>query len=87
MNKCNKLQSKLMKYQTKIYHITLKYDPTTNYGNYQELSLFWLSHMTNVDRLLVKHHAKRTLKLTKKLNKKNKADGIKAPLDYEEENK
>lgn len=86
MNK-KSIKYKILDSQMKIYDITQKYDPTTNYGNYQELSLFWLSHMTNVDRLLVKHHAKRTLKLTKKLNKKNKADGIKAPLDYEEENK
>ena len=62
---------KILDSQMKIYDITRKYDPTTNLENYQELSLFWLSHMTNVDRLLVKHHAKRTLRLTKKLNKEN----------------
>ena len=71
MNKYDKLQSKLMRYQTKIYHITLKYDPTTSVDNYQELSIFWLSNMASVDKLLVKHHAKRTLRLTKKLNKEN----------------
>ena len=42
MNKYDKLQSKLMRYQNKIYHITLKYDPTTSVDNYQELSIFWL---------------------------------------------
>ena len=71
MNKYDKLQSKLMRYQTRIYHITLKYDPTTSVDNYQELSIFWLSNMASVDKLLVKHHAKRTLRLTKKLNKEN----------------
>ena len=64
-------RDKILDSQMKIYDITRKYDPTTNLENYQELSLFWLSHMTNVDRLLVKHHAKRTLRLTKKLNKEN----------------
>ena len=78
MNKCNKLQSKLMKYQTKIYHITLKYDPTTSVDNYQELSIFWLDNMTTLDKIKIKWYAKRTLKITNK---------IKAPLDYEEENK
>ena len=72
MNKYDKLQSKLMRYQTKIYHITLKYDPTTSVDNYQELSIFWLSNMASVDKLLVKHHAKRTLRLIKQLNKENK---------------
>lgn len=78
MDKCNKLQSKLMKYQTKIYHITLKYDPTTSADNYQELSIFWLDNMTTLDKIKIKWYAKRTLKITNK---------IKAPLDYEEENK
>ena len=78
MNKCNKLQSKLMKYQTKIYHTTLKYDPTTSVDNYQELSIFWLNNMTTLDKIRIKWYAKRTLKVINK---------IKAPLDYEEENK
>lgn len=78
MNKYNKLQSKLMKYQTKIYHITLKYDPTTSVDNYQELSIFWLNNMTTLDKIRIKWYAKRTLKVINK---------IKAPLDYEEENK
>ena len=51
MNKYDKLQSKLMKYQTKIYHITLKYDPTTSVDNYQELSIFWLDNMTTLDKI------------------------------------
>ena len=78
MNKYNKLESKLMHYQTKIYHITLKYDPTTSVDNYQELSIFWLSNMATLDKIRIKWYAKRTLKIIKK---------IKAPLDYEEENK
>lgn len=78
MNKQDKLQSKLMNYQAKIYHITLKYDPTTSVNNYQELSIFWLSNMTTLDKIRVKWYAKRTLKVINK---------IKAPLDYEEENK
>lgn len=78
MNKHDKLQSKLMKYQTKIYHITLKYDPTTSVDNYQELSIFWLDNMATLDKIRVGWYAKRTLKIIKK---------IKAPLDYEEENK
>lgn len=78
MNKHDKLQSKLMKYQAKIYHITLKYDPTTSVNNYQELSIFWLSNMTTLDKIRIKWYGKRTLKVIKK---------IKAPLDYEEENK
>ena len=78
MNKYDKLQSKLMKYQTKIYHTTLKYDPTTSVDNYQELSIFWLDNMTTLDKIKIKWYAKRTLKITNK---------IKAPLDYEEENK
>lgn len=81
--KKEEVKYKILDSQMKIYEITRKYDPTTNFENYQGLSLFWLSHMTNVDRLLVKHHAKRTLRLTKKLNKKNKADKIEAPVDYE----
>lgn len=76
-------KGKILDSQMKIYETTRKYDPTTNYENYQELSIFWLSYMTNVDRLLVKHHAKRTLRLMKKLNKKNKTDKIEAPVDYE----
>ena len=71
MNKYDKLQSKLMKYQTRIYHITLKYDPTTSADNYQELSIFWLSNMTTLDKIKIKWYAKRTLRLTKKLNKEN----------------
>lgn len=78
MNKHDKLQSKLMKYQTKICHTTLKYDPTTSVDNYQELSIFWLNNMTTLDKIRVKWYAKRTLKVINK---------IKAPLDYEEENK
>lgn len=78
MNKYNKLESKLMHYQTKIYHITLKYDPTTSVDNYQELSIFWLDNMATLDKIRIKWYAKRTLKIIKK---------IKAPLDYEEENK
>ena len=78
MNKYDKLQSKLMKYQTKIYHTTLKYDPTTSVDNYQELSIFWLNNMTTLDKIRIKWYAKRTLKIINK---------IKAPLDYEEENK
>lgn len=78
MNKHDKLQSKLMKYQAKIYHITLKYDPTTSVDNYQELSIFWLNNMTTLDKIRIKWYAKRTLKVINK---------IKAPLDYEEENK
>lgn len=65
------IKYKILDSQMKIYDITRKYDPTTNYENYQGLSLFWLSHMTSVDKLLVKHNAKRTLRLTKKLNKEN----------------
>ena len=72
MNKYDKLQSKLMKYQTMIYHITLKYDPTTSVDNYQELSIFWLSNMTTLDKTRVKWYAKRTLRLIKQLNKENK---------------
>ena len=72
MNKYDKLQSKLMKYQTKIYHTTLKYDPTTSVDNYQELSIFWLSNMTTLDKIRVKWYAKRTLRLIKQLNKENK---------------
>ena len=71
MNKYDKLQSKLMKYQTKIYHITLKYDPTTTVYNYQDLSIYWIEFMTSLDRLKIKWYAKRTLRLTKKLNKEN----------------
>lgn len=78
MNKYDKLHSKLMRYQTKIYHTTLKYDPTTSVDNYQELSIFWLDNMTTLDKIRIKWYAKRTLKTIKK---------IKAPLDYEEENK
>ena len=78
MNKYNKLESKLMHYQTKIYHITLKYDPTTSVDNYQELSIFWLDNMATLDKIRIEWYAKRTLKIIKK---------IKAPLDYEEENK
>lgn len=78
MNKHDKLQSKLRKYQTKIYHTTLKYDPTTSVDNYQELSIFWLNNMTTLDKIRIKWYAKRTLKVINK---------IKAPLDYEEENK
>lgn len=81
--KKEELKYKILDSQMKIYNITRKYDPTTNYGNYQELSLFWLSNMTTIDRLLIKYHAKKTLRLTKKLNKKNKADEIEAPVDYE----
>lgn len=78
MNKYDKLHSKLMRYQTKIYHTTLKYDPTTSVDNYQELSIFWLDNMTTLDKIRIKWYAKRTLKTINK---------IKAPLDYEEENK
>ena len=71
MNKYDKLQSKLMRYQNKIYHITLKYDPTTTVYNYQDLSIYWIEFMTSLDRLKIKWYAKRTLRLTKKLNKEN----------------
>ena len=71
MNKYDKLQSKLMRYQNKIYHITLKYDPTTTVYNYQDLSIYWIEFMTSLDRIRVKWYAKRTLRLTKKLNKEN----------------
>lgn len=81
--KKEEIKYRILDSQMEIYDITRKYDPTTNFENYQELSLFWLSHMTSVDKLLVKHHAKRTLRLTKKLNKKNKANKIEAPVDYE----
>ena len=64
-------RDKILDSQMRIYEITQKYDPTTNYENYQELSIFWLSNMTTIDRLLIKYHAKRTLRLTKKLNKEN----------------
>ena len=69
--KKQEIKYKILDSQMKIYDITRKYDPTTNYENYQELSIFWLSNMASVDKLLVKHHAKRTLRLTKKLNKEN----------------
>lgn len=71
MNKYDKLQSKLMKYQTKIYHITLKYDPNTTHENYQELSVIWLKYMTTLDKILLKCYAKRTLKLVSKIKKEN----------------
>ena len=71
MNKYDKLQSKLMRYQTKIYHLTLKYDPTTTVYNYQDLSIYWIEFMTSLDRFKIKWYAKRTLRLTKKLNKEN----------------
>ena len=79
MNKYDKLQSKLMKYQTKIYHITLKYDPTTSVDNYQELSIFWLDNMTTLDKIRIKWYAKRTLKVVSELR------NIAAPpKDYED---
>ena len=64
-------RNKILDSQMKIYEITKKYDPTTNYENYQELSFLWLSHMTTIDKLLIKYHAKRTLKLMKQLDKEN----------------
>ena len=79
MNKYDKLQSKLMKYQTKIYHITLKYDPTTSVDNYQELSIFWLDNMTTLDKIRIKWYAKRTLGIVSEL--RNIAT---PPKDYEE---
>lgn len=69
--KKEEIKYKILDSQMKIYDITRKYDPTTNYENYQELSIFWLSHMTTIDKLLIKHHAKRTLKLMKQLDKEN----------------
>ena len=63
----NKILDSLMK----IYEITQKYDPITNYESYQELSILWLDDMTTIDKLLIKHHAKRTLKLMKQLDKEN----------------
>ena len=79
MNKYDKLQSKLMRYQTKIYHITLKYDPTTSVDNYQELSIFWLDNMTTLDKIRIKWYAKRTLEIVSEL--RNIAT---PPKDYEE---
>lgn len=64
-------RDKILDSQMKIYEITKKYDPTTNYENYQELSILWLDNMTTIDKLLIKHHAKRTLKLMKQLDKEN----------------
>lgn len=69
--KKEEIKYKILDSQMKIYDITRKYDPTTNYENYQELSIFWLSNMTTIDKLLIKYHAKRTLRLTKKMNKEN----------------
>ena len=65
-------RNKILDSQMKIYEITQKYDPTTDYEIYQELSTLWLDDMTTIDRLLIKHHAKRTLRLIKQLNKENK---------------
>lgn len=79
MNKYNKLESKLMHCQTKIYHITLKYDPTTSVDNYQELSIFWLDNMATLDKIRIKWYAKRTLVIVSKL--RNIAT---PPKDYEE---
>ena len=83
MNKYDKLQSKLMKYQTKIYHITLKYDPTTSVDNYQELSIFWLDNMTTLDKIRIKWYSKRVLKILDKMKKEKSTGKIDAPLDYE----
>lgn len=81
MDRYDKLQAKLLKYQRKIYHVTLKYDPTTNVENYQELSVFWLDYMSTLDKIKMKWYAKRTIKIIKKIN--NIAT---PPKDYEEEN-
>ena len=70
--KKEEIKYKILDSQMKIYEITQKYDPTTNYENYQELSTLWLNDMTTIDKLLIKHHAKRTLRLIKQLNKENK---------------
>lgn len=69
--KKEEIKCKILDSQMKIYDITRKYEPTTNYENYQELSILCLSHMTNIDKLLIKHHGKRTLRLTNKLDKEN----------------
>ena len=70
--KKEEIKYKILDSQMKIYEITQKYDPTTNYENYQELSTLCLNDMTTIDKLLIKHHAKRTLRLIKQLNKENK---------------
>ena len=64
-------RNKILDSQMKIYEITQKYDPTTTVYNYQDLSIYWIEFMTSLDRIRVKWYAKRTLRLTKKLNKEN----------------
>lgn len=83
MNKYDKLQSKLMRYQTKIYHITLKYDPTTTVYNYQDLSIYWIEFMTSLDRFKIKWYSKRVLKILKKMEKEKSKGKIEPPSDYE----
>lgn len=71
MSKHDKLKNKLINNQSKIFYITLKYDPNTTHENYQELSVIWLKYMTTLDKILLKCYAKRTLKLVSKIKKEN----------------
>ena len=71
MSKYEKLKNKLINNQSKIFYITLKYDPSTTHENYQELSVIWLKYMTTLDKILIKRYAKRTLKLVSKIKKEN----------------